>query len=379
VREAKEGRSTGRHIPTLDGLRGIAVLLVILYHCGARIPSTTGTYLLQRVLDLGWSGVDLFFVLSGFLITGILLDTRESLSYFRTFYGRRVLRIFPLYFAYLTAVLLLVHPGPDPWSYLTYLSNWYFGQGGRDLYVGHLWSLAIEEQFYLAWPAIVWLMPRRKLAWGCAGLVAVALACRIVVGMDALAAYRLTPCRMDGLALGAFVAIGMKEFRGTLDRWAPATLAVSLTGLLLVVARLQSGFWNDPKMWTIGASLVVIVYACVVFTAATARDGIYRRILASRALGVFGKYSYAMYVFQIVVLARLEPFRLRLPGSDSPAFFGGFVLYCAAVVGVTLAAAWLSWRILEHPFHRLRRFFPYRWPVAADGKRSEASLPRVTV
>jgi len=354
--------------------------MVIAYHCGARLPSSGHTYLLLRALDLGWSGVDLFFVLSGFLITGILLDTRGSTGYFRTFYARRALRIFPLYFAYVAAILLLVRPGPDPWWYLTYLSNWHFGHGGRDLYVGHLWSLAIEEQFYLVWPAVVWLVPRRKLAWGCLALALLAVACRSIVGMDDGAAYRLTPCRMDGLALGAFLAIGMREFRTALDRWSAPALAVSLTGFLTVVSQLQSGFWNDAKMWTIGASLIAVVYACAVFAAATAQGGAYRRILASRLLGTFGKYSYAMYVFQIVVLSRLEPVRLRLPRSGSLVLVPAYCLYFAAVVGVTFGAAWVSWRVLEQPVHRLRRLFPYGGvlPEAGDGGggRETARIPR---
>jgi hypothetical protein len=149
----------------------LAILLVLAFHCRVAFSGTQEIPLpILRVLDLGWSGVDLFFVLSGFLITGILLDSRESHGYFRTFYARRVLRIFPLFFAYLFLVLVVFryawiwYSGRDlwsatnPWWYFSYLLNWKPDHGYNDLYLGHLWSLAIEEQFYLVWPLVVWLL-----------------------------------------------------------------------------------------------------------------------------------------------------------------------------------------------------------------------------
>jgi len=264
----------GKHIPALDGVRGLAILLVIAFH--ARVVFTTTNeipYLGFRALGLGWSGVDLFFVLSGFLITGILLDSRGSPRYFRVFYLRRALRIFPLYFAYLFLILivarflLLAYTGSDlwnstnPWWYFTYLLNWKSDQGYNDLVLGHLWSLAIEEQFYLVWPAMVWLAPRRHLKWLCLIIAAGAFLARFYMGSHGYgseATYRMTPGRMDTLALGAFVAVGLRDFRAVLDRWANVVLALSTAGFLAVWAFNSGPVWSDLAMRTLGASLIAV-------------------------------------------------------------------------------------------------------------------------
>ena len=208
----------GNRLPALDGLRGIAVLLVLAFHCRYFFPPWMEKSARPTLDVLGWSGVDLFFVLSGYLITGILLDTKDSSSYFRTFYARRSLRIFPLYFSFVAAVLLLAQWRVHGFWYLTYLSNWQPGHGVNDGYLSHLWSLAIEEQFYLIWPAVVWFVPPGRLKWICIALAVTAAGLRPFAGSQDQAAYRLTPCRMDSLALGAFVAIGMRHFEATLRR-----------------------------------------------------------------------------------------------------------------------------------------------------------------
>ncbi len=360
-----------RHIPALDGIRGIAVLLVIAFHCRSILPGSGPTYLLLRAVDLGWSGVDLFFVLSGFLITGILLDTRHSPTYFRTFYARRILRIFPLYFVYLFVILVLVRfagiwiSGSDdwgnakPWWYLTYLANWQRSHGIDDKYLGHLWSLSIEEQFYLIWPAVIWMIPPRRLAWWCLPLVVLAPVCRLIVGMQAEAAYRLTPCRMDALVLGAFVAIGVREFRETCDRLASYVSGFALMGFLMVVSQLHSGFWNDTKMATYGASLVDVVFACVVFAGATCSGGTLHRVLTAPLLRICGKYSYAMYIMHVIVVESLQPIVVSLLGKHV-SFLIQYVLFFPAVAGITLGTAWVVWRTVELPFLRLKRLFPYQ-------------------
>jgi peptidoglycan/LPS O-acetylase OafA/YrhL len=167
-----------RYIPALDGIRGLAILLVLFHHFRFILePIHRSQRLLLVLADAGWCGVELFFVLSGFLVTGILLDTWESPRYFRTFYARRVLRIFPLYFLYLAVVVLLLSRfwtsqfGFNPWvkvsfwPYFLYLENFKAHHMFNDLLLGHLWSLAVEEQFYTVWPLIVALLPRRALEW----------------------------------------------------------------------------------------------------------------------------------------------------------------------------------------------------------------------
>jgi peptidoglycan/LPS O-acetylase OafA/YrhL len=164
--------------PRLDGVRGIAILLVLVYHLtlyGGMAPNGPFLDRLWRTwtLPLGL-GVDLFFVLSGFLITGILLDTKDGPDYFRNFYARRFLRIFPLYYATLAATFLLIPAVRlDAVWYWTYLINYRFADVGwpRVAYLGHFWTLAVEEQFYLVWPALVFFVPRRVLPWLCVAAV----------------------------------------------------------------------------------------------------------------------------------------------------------------------------------------------------------------
>src|SRR5580698_6867484 len=157
-----------KRIRQLDSVRGLAVLLVLVHNTDI-YPSLH----LGLITNAGWSGVDLFFVLSGFLITGILIDTKEAQNYFSSFYARRMLRIFPLYYAVLT-LLVIVALHPTQIYYYLYLSNWLIllKDGWQPNVAGHFWSLAVEEQFYLIWPLCVWLLPKRyRLRFTLAGCV----------------------------------------------------------------------------------------------------------------------------------------------------------------------------------------------------------------
>ena len=229
----------------------------------------------------GWVGVTLFFALSGFLITGILLDTRDRPHAWRTFTVRRALRIFPLYYVALaTAFLVLAPVGALPaWLlpdeshqvwYWTYLVNWSepFGLGGPGF--GHFWSLAVEEQFYLLWPLVALSLGSRRLAAVSAILVAVALGARVAIlegpwtaDVASSAIYRFTICRWDALALGAIVAICARD-----AQWAPRLIRIAWPGTLVLLAcALALGAWRhgfgsgDWVMETIG-QLVFAGYFC---------------------------------------------------------------------------------------------------------------------
>lgn len=204
-------------MPRLDGLRGVAILAVLLRHFGLSYPADTPIDQAVSTLFLfGWSGVDLFFVLSGFLISGILIETRHATNYFASFWARRALRIVPVYFAFLTLwflVLPQVAPrlglhanfGEEHWlPYWTWTANLFGGVPQ----LGHLWSLSVEEQFYLAWPVVVWLLSNRSVARLCIVLAVVCPAIRVL-----LLSVPLEPSwpweifkRADSLALGALVA-----------------------------------------------------------------------------------------------------------------------------------------------------------------------------
>ncbi|MCA9001464.1 MAG: acyltransferase, partial [Planctomycetes bacterium] len=218
-----------RHLPALDGVRGLAIILVMIQHF---FPfNDRGTSLLDDVVfglaNRCWMGVDLFFVLSGFLITGILWRSRGKAHYFRNFYMRRVLRIFPAYYLLLAIFFLLLpalgnaaldaylaDSAPDAIWHWTYLSNFriaWRGEWYEQLIPNVFWSLAIEEQFYMVWPAVVWLLSRRALYGLCTLLFCLALALRWHLAVDPdvnwVTRFVLTPTRMDGLVLGSLLAL----------------------------------------------------------------------------------------------------------------------------------------------------------------------------
>jgi peptidoglycan/LPS O-acetylase OafA/YrhL len=366
------------HLPALDGLRGVAVLSVLVFHL-AHIEGEGGWA--ERVVlgatRAGWAGVDLFFVLSGFLITGILLDARGGDGYFRTFFTRRVLRIFPLHYAYLLVLLVvlpLVLPAFDPgpghpgwlWSYLGNVL--YAREGGFQAspYAAHFWSLAVEEQFYLAWPLVVWMLPPRRLAVACLGIVAGAFALRFAIHhttYNATAAYVLTPARMDALALGALVAIAARlpGWWPRARRAAPWVLGASAALVAAVWIRQGALFGGDPvaQVWAFGP--LAAGFAAVLVFAVDGRSGGIARPLASPALRTLGKYSYGLYVLHYPIFLGLEAAGLTagwLAGLAGSRLLG-IAAFTAIAGTATFGAALLSWNLLEKPFLRLKDRVPY--------------------
>ena len=386
------------HHVALDGLRGVAILLVMLFH--AQVPflkECDGPFVaVDRAwiafCRAGWCGVDLFFVLSGFLITGILLDARPArgagtvAQYFTSFYARRTLRIFPLHYALLALFFLVVpalpHAGsgviareigeyaqiaPDQWWFWAYLGNFYFASHG---FAGHgipdvLWSLAIEEQFYLAWPVVVLLLPRRPLAWTCIALVIGSAAFRAVLssrGAEPTAIFLLTPGRLDGLAVGALVAVAVRDSRG-FERLHGIGLSMVVLGALPLAWIFASEGTLDEysrpvqafgftALASLGGGLVALVCA---------RPGAgLASLLASRPLRVLGKYAYALYLFHLSIQPFIRAGGLR--AESVPTVLGshlpGLLAFDFALVGCSLGAAWLSWNLFERHFLRLKDRFP---------------------
>ena len=213
----------GRHISALDGIRGVAVLLVLIFHVFQVEPAPSHPLLRMGYAAtlFGQTGVDLFFVLSGFLITGILLDTKSSRRYFVNFYGRRTLRILPLYYGSLV-VFLVVLPrlvdfhasGIPPIWFWTFSTNVAVTQGLDPGELGHYWTLAIEEQFYLVWPLVVFALGRVALMRVCMASLVAAAALRMFVESRGISCFMITFCRIDTLLLGALLALVARSPRG---------------------------------------------------------------------------------------------------------------------------------------------------------------------
>lgn len=379
------------HIPGLDALRGFAVLLVVARHASAvPTPENPIAAFVIEGMRAGWMGVDLFFALSGFLITGILLDTKGTPGYLRNFYARRTLRIFPLYFTFLAALFLIGPLTPLAqnedfqtvreiqgwlWSYLTNVLIAWKGELAVPFHLSHLWSLALEEQFYLVWPFVVLALPARAVLRACLALSAAAVALRVGIvataGWGVDAAYMLMPARLDALLLGGALAWlvrapgGIASIR-TLLR--PVTYVA--LGVLVAVLVWRGSARNDPYMQVAGY-LALSLLAVAIIARAIPRlsgDGAptrLQRVVANRQMQAIGKYSYAIYIFQYPVILVLE----TLLETYDPAVLERAPLAVALATFVvasvvSFAAARLSWALLEGPALSLKRYFPRRAATA---------------
>jgi peptidoglycan/LPS O-acetylase OafA/YrhL len=347
-----DSRLTG-HLPPLDGVRGLAILLVMVFHVAHEV---TGP--LSLATGFGWAGVDLFFALSGFLITGILLDARGRPDYYRRFYVRRARRIFPLYYVY-CAGLILVTPiaagttwqeilRAAPW-YLTYMVN--VRVALNDGWVGavlpvtvFVWSLCVEEQFYAVWPAVVARIQGITLVRICVLLAALAFVARLWAvsnGGSAIGAYVLLPMRMDGLALGAAAAVIARRPGGLdqLARWAPAAVLVSVLGFAVAsgtsVPR-STGFYSW-RVATLGASCTALGSVALVVLALAHRAGWWSRLCCWTPLRFAGRRAYGLYMLSGLALVIAES--MPIPGLAHA------VLACV----LAFVFAEVSWWLVERP------------------------------
>jgi peptidoglycan/LPS O-acetylase OafA/YrhL len=383
VRPAKTWTPTySGHLPALDGLRGIAVLAVVIYHYAFELQHGHGLGgAIYELLHQGRHGVDLFFVLSGFLITGILLDSKGSSRYFSTFYARRTLRIFPLYYGVLLGVLVLlplfVAPTPrarqvmheQRWLWL-YGTNILMSLRDQVLFnaehfnLAHFWSLAVEEQFYLVWPMLVLLLNRRALKWVCVALVPLALVTRwaFVERADlSEAAYFFTICRVDALAIGALVAILARSPGGLAALRKPALWIIPITAILWA-ANLPS---TGGKHWEFSVHFIYTPVAlfcggliCLALTSPPTT--VTARVLCAAPLRFFGKYSYGLYVFHFLLYPAFQSLYagIPLPAALHRGALGLAALGVFSTLG-SLSVAWLSYKLYEKQFLKLKSRFKY--------------------
>ena len=373
-------------IPALDGLRGIAILLVLLRHAVFGVTSVQGIETHSRFASfviacgqLSWSGVDLFFVLSGFLIGGILLDARSSPRYFQTFYIRRAYRILPLYFLVIGLSLLphllaqfsaarAAHTTPLPlpwWSYATFTQNFWmaclgvFGPSG----MGITWSLAIEEQFYLSIPLLIRNVRPRNLVIVLLMVIACAPWLRVLLHSSmtypGLASYVLMPTRADALCLGVLAALLVRN--EVFWNWLQSNRRTlwSVTGVFFLGVAYMTWQGYDAlsfAMTTWGFSWLAASYTCILLIAVSSSRGPASRILQNPSLIRLGTLAYCSYLVHVAIMNALRhPLKAHFPQLPVAAWLVGGILGIA----LTLAVAALSYKYFEKPL--LKRGHQYSY------------------
>ena len=385
-----------RHIPELDGLRGLAIILVLICHYCSIVPIDNW---LIRVGQVGWVGVNLFFILSGFLITGILYDSKGQQFYFRNFYARRTLRVFPLYFGVLAIELSflftgrffhIIHwtAGNVPrilWSqqvwYWTYTSNIAFSIFHvNPIFQGHFWSLAVEEQFYLIWPIIIFLTPNKRLLLTCFILIGLGALSRFVMTATGLpfypSIYFFTVPQFEALGFGALIVILSRQFGfGKLGRLlGPGFL---ITGFIICLSTyfIAGGnlFYSVHSMNSLISSIKLYIpdlfctgcdigFTGLLFCAITGGIWSLQEFLQIKILRSVGKYSYGLYVYHYLILGIAQAIgnRIGLTKGGIPQNVPIALGFVTSNLIIALSFAYGSYHLYEKHFLKLKKYFPER-------------------
>ena len=359
----------GQHMPQLDGLRTLAVGAVIWSHW---VPAC------QFGFEWGLMGVNLFFVLSGFLITGILLDSRAGTERpsgrwfaIRQFYTRRVLRIFPLFYMTLALLVLLnIRPVRQTLGWhVCYLSNvYFFRQGAWVGQISHFWSLAVEEQFYLVWPYLMVFLPVRMLRPAVLGLIVLAPVYRVVMGVvdpENRLAFVLTIGCLDALGIGALLSCSLRNDGDSprkAERVARLLLWIGLpTSVALeVLNRLDLA---PGALLALRYTFLDMIFGWVILRGARGFQGWFGRFLLWPPMMYLGKISYGLYVFHNLVVYGLV-FAVKSLHAPEVILTVPWVR-CLGLLVLTISAAAVSWHFFEKPLNDLKRYFPYRAPTRA--------------
>ncbi len=370
------------HLAALDGIRGLAILLVMPHHIRViSEPFDTLSHVWAKLGDFAWLGVEMFFVLSGFLITRILLASQPATNYYTSFYGRRALRILPLYYTVLAIwwfLLPVVNPASvrgGQYGYLwLFLVNWTqpFHASGNG--VAPYWSLAVEEQFYLFWPVLIRRLSAKFVFILCCGLTVAALGIRtgmLTTGWPNEAVYEWTVCRMDALALGAAVAAalavpGWREKLLTRSSWLSySAVGVFLFGAAITRLYQQTGIFAMSA----GYTLAGVAFALWVLVIALGTNPPFDGALRSPFLQSVGKYSYAMYVLHVPVTMTLDAALKAIGWTPTIDTVWADVLRVCLYSVIAWGTAMLSYRFLEAPALRLKRYFELVYPESSQLRR----------
>jgi len=378
------------NFPALDGVRAVALTLIFYVHYGGGFTGGRVVSLLEWMRETSRFSIDLFFVLSGFLITGILYDIKGDSHFFKRFFGRRAIRILPLFYGVAAVLLLLTPVLQYKWkwlqlTFLIYIGN-FFATSNLSLYLvpsarhphatvflSHLWTLFVEEQFYLFWPFIVWKVSDRvRLLRIAVGLCVFSFVLRAIVvyTVHSRAAEHWTdhtlPFRLDTILMGGILALVLRGERA--DAWQRACRWIFLIGstvalgILLLPATISA-----PLTRSVGNTVVAIACAGLV-GCALRKESLASRFFGFGPLRYFGRYSYGFYVLHILYFQEWVQFRYLLVRKLHSTNLGGVAMFVITFALIFLAAK-LSYDLFEVRFLRLKRYFRYDAEIAAREAR----------
>jgi peptidoglycan/LPS O-acetylase OafA/YrhL len=357
----KDQSAKREHYPSLDGLRGIGCLLVVVYH---------NFWFFHQYLFFGWLAMDIFFVLSGFLITDILIKTAGRTNYLKNFYVRRVLRVFPLYYLslilfiwivpHLTNALELGYFAEHQGWFWTFLQNWVLisrPAGGQNV-LGHLWSMGVEEQFYLLWPLVFALVRNPKtLLWTMAAILIAFSAFRVwiwieqIPGISYYQFFLLT--RIDGICIGCMVALMQKiDARFIGKHLALIVLAFAGFNFLFYYINLKHGD-SIPYLGLLGFSTFSMIFGLLVYEIVNREHSIFSKMLDIRFLKFLGRISYGTYIFHWPLYLLLVVFMPHF-FTDS---FGHQLMVSLIATVLAFIVGHLSFRYFESYFLALKKHF----------------------
>jgi peptidoglycan/LPS O-acetylase OafA/YrhL len=364
------GMQIPKYIPQFDGLRGIAILAVLLAHL-SRIESLGFAHYFQY----GRTGVDLFFVLSGFLITGILLDSKELPGYFKNFYARRALRIWPLYYGMLFLFFVLFPVLFPKHLFLTDRTTWpYFVTYTQNLFyhfnpsipLSPTWSLAVEEQYYMIWAPVVFLFGRKSLRNILLGMIVFSLCFRVAsfyAGEPNDFVHNFTLCRLEPLAAGGLAALWLRSEKCTPVKWARGgmmALTIGLAGIALALVD-----WG-PAVPVYTYPFLASAFAGMLALSLTAdpEKSFVGRALTQRWLVYTGRISYGVYLIHVPIFLAVNIESQRIWGGAPVSAPRQALILCAAFAAVFPVAS-ISWFCFEQPILRLKEYFRSEKPALA--------------
>lgn len=360
-------------MPELDGIRGLAILFVILYHYFAvAIPKGSGLAykVIRQILSNGWSGVDLFFVLSGFLITGILIDNREANNYYKVFYIRRITRIFPLYYFFLLIFIILSSSSNNLpvlnqelfinvlpiGSYFLYIQNFYMaivGDFGNE-FLAVTWSLAIEEQFYLLLPLLIRINKPNRFPITVLFFISIPLILRASLPTGGYFDFVLTPWRFDSLFMGAFLAVIYRS-PNFLELLLRNIRYIKILFVALLVFFVYSSIVEDLGSLD-HLFIFSILYGCLIFLSLAEKDSSLTKIARNRHLIFLGNISYGVYLFHQIINGLLHyGFFKQMPSiQDLPT-----VIVTLLSLLLTILISFISYRVFERRFINFGHRYSY--------------------